>query len=164
MLSKKELKAEYDRKYRLLNKEKLQQKKREYNKSKAGREMQKRQREKTKLSGYRNEYCKKPEQREKEKHRRHIRENKLIDKFCIVCDSTKKIIDFEFWDISPDNRSYICKECEKQHQELYGCKTRNVVTAMVMRPYTNLTRRDIIIHPYLIEANKYLILLKKLVQ
>lgn len=155
-------KAIYDSEYRSKNAEKLKASKADYAKSEAGRQMQKRQRLKNKLSGYHNEYCRRPEQREKERLRRHIRENKLGDKFCIVCEKTKSILSFEHWSISPDNRSYLCKECEIEHQKEYGCKTKNVITAMVMRPYTNLTREDIVKHPYLVEANKFLILLKQL--
>lgn len=158
----KALKAEYDRLYRLKNKEKIKAKKVLYNQTIDGRAMQKRAREKRKE--YHKEYCRNPEQRQKEKVRRHIREKKLSLKHCIVCDNSKHIIDFSAWDISEDGRSYICKTCEHTHQIDLGCSTRNVLTAMVMRPYTNLTRRDLIKHPYLIEANKYLILLKQLTQ
>lgn len=158
----KQEKAEYDKAYRSLNKERIKERKRLYNESPAGRDMQKRARDKRKE--YHNEYCRKPEQRQKEKERRHIRENKIGSKHCIICDIIKPILDFEYWDISEDKRSYLCKECEKKHQEELGCKTRNVITAMVMRPYSNLNREDLVKHPYLIEANKYLILLKKLTQ
>lgn len=155
-------KAAYDSEYRSKNADTLKVKKSEYAKSQAGRKSQRKQRAKKKLSGYHNEYCRRPEQREKERLRRHIRENKLGEKFCIVCEKTKSILLFEHWSIRPDNRSYLCKECESEHQKEYGCKTKNVVTAMVMRPYTNLTREDIVKHPYLVEANKFLILLKQL--
>lgn len=156
----KEEKAEYDKKYRAKNKEKIRLRNQAYNKSEAGRAMQKRAREKRKE--YHVEYCRKPDQRVKEKLRRHIRENKLRPKLCIVCNEIKPIIYFECWTISEDNRSYLCKECENKHRHIYGCSTRNVLTAMVARRYTNLTRQDLIKHPYLIEANKFLILLKQL--
>lgn len=159
-MTPKEQKAEYDRKYRAANREKIKLRNKHYNESEAGRAMQKRSREK--LKKYHVEYCRKPEQREKEKIRRHVREKKLLPKFCIVCETTKPIIQFAAWDISKDGRSYLCKECENKHQKEYGCSTRNVITAMVMRPYTSLTREDLMEHPYLIEANKFLILLKKL--
>lgn len=158
----KEEKAEYDRQYRLKNKESIQLKKKLYNESTAGREMQKRARQKRKQEGYHNAYCRKPEQRQKERARRHIRENKLGSKLCIGCEETKQILEFEHWSISKDDRHYLCKECEKRHKIEFGCSTRNVITAMIMRPYTNLTRQDLIEHPYLIEANKFLILLKQL--
>lgn len=158
----KDEKSEYDREYRRLNKERLRVKKKLYAESESGRAMQKRQREKNKKSGYANNYNKQPEQREKERVRRHIREDKLGMKECIICEKTKSILEFEHWDVCPDKRSYLCKECEKHHQETLGCKTRNVITAMVGRPYTSLKRKDIAKYPYLIEANKYLILLKQL--
>ncbi len=55
MQNEKEKKRLYDIKYRRLNKEKINQRKREYNKTKAGREVQKRSREKTKLKHL--QYC-----------------------------------------------------------------------------------------------------------
>ena len=155
-----EEKAEYDKKYRERKKEELRLKKKLYNQSENGRAMQKRQREKRKE--YHLDYCRNPIQRQKEKLRRHIRENKLIPKFCIVCSKTKPIIEFEAWDICEDGRSYICKDCEKEHKKVLGCSTKNVITAIVMRRYSNLTRSDVVKHPYLVEANKFLILLKKL--
>lgn len=156
----KEEKAQYDRQYRAKNKEKIRLRNIAYNESEAGRAMQKRAREKRKQ--YHVEYCRRPEQRAKEKARRHIRENKLSPKYCIVCEKTKSIIEFSAWNISKDGRSYICRECEGRHKKELGCSTKNVLTAMVMRPYTNLSRYDLIEHPYLIEANKFLILLKQL--
>lgn len=156
----KEEKSEYDREYRIKNKERIRLRNKAYNESEAGRAMQKRSREKRKQ--YHNEYCRKPEQREKEKNRRHIRENKLKLKHCIGCSNTKPIICFESWSVSKDGRHYLCKDCENKHKKVYGCSTRNVITAMVMRPYTNLKREDLLNHPYLIEANKFLILLKQL--
>lgn len=158
----KEEKSAYDREYRLKNKEKIRLKKIAYNLSESGRAMQKRAREKRKSCH--NEYCRKPEQREKEKIRRHIRERKIGFKICIGCDTEKTFLDFEFWDISKDKRHYLCKECESKHKKIYGCSTRNVITSMVGRRYTTLNRRDIIEHPYLIEANKFLILLKQIVK
>lgn len=159
---KKRQKAQYDREYREKNREKIRLRKIAYNESPAGRAMQKRHRDKSKV--YHVEYCRKPEQRQREKHRRHIRENKLGEKHCIGCDKTKKILDFECYNVFPDKRLYLCRDCESEHRELLGCSTRNVMTAIVMRSYTNLTRYDIAKHPYLIEANKYLILLKQLVK
>ncbi len=158
----KEEKREYDIEYRLNNKGKISARNKLYCKSKSGREMQKRQREKNKESGYTNAYNKRPEQRKKEKKRRYIREGKLGLKECLICEIYKSIMDFEYWDICPDKRSYLCKKCERQHQKELGCTTRNVITAMVTRPYTSLKRKDIAKYPYLIEANKYLILLKKI--
>jgi len=162
---KKALKAEYDRLYRETNKQKIKEKKRLYNLSESGRATQKRLRVKRKENGKHAEYCRKPEQRLKEKHRRHIRENKLGKKFCIGCNETKKILDFECYTVFPDKRLYLCKECESKQLEELGCTTRGVMTSLVMRSRKmngTLTRKDISKYPYLIEANKFLILLKQL--
>lgn len=160
---KKRLKAEYDKEYRHKNREIIRLRNIIYNESEAGRLMQKRARIK-KGQAAQNEFCRKPEQRLKERHRRHIRENKLGEKLCIGCDSLKKILDFECWIVAPDKRHYLCKECENKSQSELGYSTRNCVTAIVMRTYTKLTRYDLLKYPYLIEANKYLILLKQLVK
>ncbi len=158
----KDEKKEYDRLYRLKNKERIAVRKKLYNESPAGREHQKTQREKKKKSGYTNEYNKRPEQRLKEKLRRYKREGKNGFKKCIACEEHKQLMEFESWTVAPDGRCHICNDCEAEQREVLGCSTRNVVTAMVMRPYTNLTRKDLCKHPYLIEANKYLILLKNI--
>lgn len=159
-------KAEYDREYRARKKAEIAEKKRIYAQSPAGRAMQKRQREKKKKNGYSNAYNAKPEQREKERFRRYKRqfgedwENKT--KVCLVCEERKFILDFRHATIFPDNRYYLCNDCETYQNENFGCTTKNTITAMVARPYTNLTRYDIAKHPYLIEANKFLILIKQL--
>jgi len=161
---KKEEKRLYDIEYRKKNKKLIAEKKKRYAKSDAGRAMQKRQREKKKKSGYFNSYNAKPEQREKERFRRYVRlygkDWRKKTKKCLVCDEIKIFLDFEHSPIFPDKRSYLCKDCEKFQNENYGCTTKNTITAMIMRPYTNLDRYDIAKHPYLIEANKFLILLK----
>lgn len=164
-IDKVEAKRLYDIEYRLKNKDKLKKTKREYAKSTNGRNGQKRQREIRKASGYANEYNKKPEQREKERFRRYVRlygeDWRENIKKCIVCENEKHFLEFEHAPNFPDERIHLCKECEKWQQENWGCNTRNVITAMVMRDYSNLTREDVSQHPYLIEANKLLILLKK---
>ena len=164
-IEKKEAKRLYDIEYRRKNKEKVKAKKKAYNESAAGRAMQKRQREKKKKSGYFNKYNSQPEQREKERHRRYKREFgadwEKETKECLVCKERKFILEFEHAPIFPDNRYYLCRECESYQNENYGCTTKNTITAMVMRPYTELTRWDIAKYPELIEANKFLILLKQ---
>lgn len=157
---KKALKAEYDRQYRAKNKELIRSKKKIYNQSESGRATQKRNREKQKE--YHKEYCRKPEQRSKERQRRYIREGKTDLKFCICCESNKPIIEFEFGEIFQDNRYYLCKECEIKSYEKTGLKTKGVIQAITTRSKYKLTRQDIAEHPYLIEANKYLISLKNL--
>lgn len=163
-MTAKELKAEYDRNYRLLNKEKLQQKAREYNQSKAGREMQKRQRQKNKESGYHNAFCRKPEQREKERQRRYIRLNQLENKFCIVCETNKPKIDFTASRIYEDGRMYLCKQCDKLHEKEFGVTTKSVIQVVVTGCDYKLSREDVAKYPYFIEAKKYSIILNKLIK
>ena len=162
----KEEKREYDKEYRRKNKESLTLKKKMFCESESGRAMQKRQREKNKKSGYTNDYNAQPEQRKKERYRRYKRlyGEDWIDKtkHCIGCNERKFFLEFEGYSFFPDGRNYLCKECESEQQKKYGYSTRGTMTAMVMRKYTSLTREDIAKHPYLIEANKYLILLKQL--
>lgn len=158
----KEEKREYDKLYRLKNKEKIKLKKQLYNLSESGRATQKRSREKRK--DYHNEYCRNPEQVLKAKKRRHIRENKTELKLCLCCEKNKPIIEFEFAEIFPDNRYYLCKDCEKKSFQLTGLTTKSVITAITTRSKYKLRRPDIAKHPYLIEANKYLISLKKIIK
>lgn len=162
----KEEKREYDKKYRDRNKELLKAKKRKYwheNKEaiKAKRRVRRDNDEARKRHA---EYCRHPEQRHKEKIRRYIREGKTGVKTCLKCQKSKGIMNFECWLIMPEKRHYLCKECEKQDYNELGISTRYVITAMVNRRYTRLKRKDIGNNPYLIEANKYLILLKRLTQ
>lgn len=160
----KQEKREYDKEYRLKNKEMLRLKKSNYyreNKQKILAK-QKEIKDNAEARAKHAEYCRRPEQREKEKIRRHIREGKTGVKQCLECLEHKNVLEFECWPICKDNRHYLCKKCEKKHQKELGCTTKGVVTAIVTRRYSNLTRRDIAEHPYLIEANKYLILLKQL--
>lgn len=165
-LTAKQQKAEYDKLYRAKNKDKIKARNKIYNESPTGREMQKRNRQK-KGQEYQNAFCRKPEQRAKERIRRHIRENKIGNKFCISCEQTKPILEFEAYTVFPDKRLYQCRDCEQKQKETLGCTTRGVMTAMRMRSVKmngTLTRKDIAKYPYLIEANKYLILLKQLVK
>ena len=163
MKTKKELKAEYDKEYRKRKSEEIKLKKKLYAQSEKGRAMQKRQREKRKE--YHNAYCRTPEQREKEKKRRHIRENKIDLKICIVCNKEKQIIEFENFPVFPDRRNYQCKECEHKQQKELGLTTRNVLQCFrsgLIKSKSKLKISDIVKYPYLIEANKYLLLLKQL--
>jgi hypothetical protein len=160
----KEEKREYDKEYRRKNKEKIRLKKFKYYQEnrKEIYTRQKARKDNDESRAKHAEYCRKPEQRAKEKERRHIREGKTGTKQCLDCLEHKNVLEFEHWSICEDDRHYLCKKCEKRHQKELGCTTRGVVTAILMRRYSNLTRRDIAKHPYLIEANKYLILLKQL--
>jgi len=163
----KEQKREYDREYRLKNKEKLKLQKSTYCKSEAGRLMQKKQRAKNKLSGYHNEFCRKPEQREKEKLRRYIRENKTQLKKCLLCNNEKQIIEFNSFPVFPDKRNYQCKECQYKQEADLGLTTRQVLGCIrsgLIKTESNLKISDIVKYPYLIEANKYLLSLKQLIK
>jgi len=159
-MTAKEIKAEYDRQYRLKNKERLRAKKQAYCESEAGRLMQKKQREKRKE--YHNEYCRKPEQRALEKVNRHKREGIFgKTKFCIVCEKTKPVLEFSGFLVYPDKRCHSCKECEAKHKKELGVTARSAIQAIVTLSDYKLTRRDIAKHPYLIESKKYLIYLNK---
>jgi len=163
-MTDKEKKAEYDKIYRLKNKESIKIKKALFAKSEAGRLIQKRQREK-RGQKYQNEYCKKPEQRQKERLRRYKRNGTLgVLKFCIVCESEKPILDFRGSRIYEDGRYHLCVGCELNHQKELGVTTKGIIQAIIVRCNYRLTRQDVAKHPYFIEANKYLITLKKLVQ
>lgn len=164
-MTDKEKKAEYDRLYRIRNKESIALKKKLYSESEAGRQMQKRQRVKNKISGYHNAFCRKPEQRAKEKINRHKRLGTFGKvKTCLICELEKPILDFQCYLVFPDKRNYLCRDCEQKQELELGIKTKNVIQAMVTRCDYRLSRKDVAKYPYLIEANKYLILLKKLVQ
>lgn len=167
---KKEIKKKYDKEYRRKNKALIDKKKKEYY-EKNKKEIYKRNRKKLDNDEHRKkhaEYCRKPDQRKKEKINRYKRiygnDWKEQTKFCISCNQDKHIFNFESFPVFPDGRRHICDECETYQNEKYGYSTRLTMTAMVMRRYTNLTREDIAKKPYLIEANKYLIMLKQLVK
>lgn len=161
-------KSIYDAQYRKDNIEKIKKRNKEYY-SKNKDSLYKKQREKQDNDEYRAkhaEYCRLFCQRYKERIRRYVRQYgtdwKTKTKFCISCEQEKHFMKFESMPVFPDGRRHICDECENEQKEKYGYTTRGTMTAMVMRRYTNLTRQDIAKHPYLIEANKYLILLKQL--
>jgi len=163
-LTAKEKKAEYDRIYRIKNLEKINANKKAYNESQAGRLMQKKSREK-RGQEKQNEYCKKPDQRQKERIRRYKINGTLgILKFCIVCESNKPILEFRGSRIYEDRRYHLCLSCESTHKKELGVTTKGIIQAIVTRCNYRLTRQDVAKHPYFIEANKYLITLKKLVQ
>lgn len=167
---KRKEKAEYDKKYKKKNSKRIQKNRSVYyekNKEKilqASRDYRNNDEYRKKHA----EYCRRPEQRAKEKINRRKRVYGIDydgkTKKCINCEQEKSFLDFQYASIFPDNRYHICRECEAEQQYKYGYSTKNAITAIVMRRYTNLTREDVAKHPYLIEANKYLILLKQLVQ
>lgn len=168
---KKKTKAEYDKKRREKLKEQIKAQKKEYYELNK-KEIYRKQRLRKDNDFYRAkhaEYCRRYDQRAKEKINRYKRvygENYLSDtKVCISCNEEKNLhLDFDKYNVFPDGRLHICSQCESLHKKAFGYSTRGTMTAMVMRRYTNLTREDIAKHPYLIEANKFLILLKQLVK
>lgn len=161
----------YDIQYREKNKENLKQKKKTYNESKAGREMQKRNRDKFKQSHL--EYCRTPEYKswKREYDQEHVFKTKygekewLKTKECINCNETKLVKNFAYSKFYPEGRLHICVQCEKKHQIEYGINTVYVVTAIVNTAHKHggkLTRKDIHKYPYFIESYKFNILLKRL--
>ena len=111
------------------------------------------------------EYCRRPDQRKKERRNRYKRRFgnnwNAKKKFCVACEKEKFILEFEHSPIFPDNRRHICNDCEDFQKKEYGYSTRLTLAAMKSRRYTNLMWEDFAKHPYLIEANKFLILLKR---
>ncbi|WP_299116869.1 hypothetical protein [uncultured Winogradskyella sp.] len=169
--SKEQLKEEkrlYDKKYRENNLEKLKAKKKAYYDANA-KEIYKRNRVKKDNDEARAkhaEYCRRPDQREKEKINRYKRvygeDWQIQTKFCISCEQTKHIFEFESFPSFPDGRRHICNECEKYQNDVLKYSTKAAMQTMVSRRYTKLTRWDISKHPYLIEAFKFSILLNKI--
>ncbi len=132
------------------NKEKILPKMRVYNKSRMASHVV---------------YCRQPEQREKERTRR--RKNKGLDKVkvCICCNHEKQFIDFESYLVFPDGRNYMCKQCEDVDVKELQITTREVlqtIRSALHKHESVLTIRDLTPYPYLIEAHKYLLLLKRL--
>lgn len=110
------------------------------------------------------EYCRRPDQREKEKLRNR-KKNGLTDlKICLCCGLEKQKIEFEAYLIFPDKRLYMCKECEDKDLTELNITTREVLQTIrsnLVKTKSVLNIKDIARYPYLIEANKYLLLLKR---
>ena len=169
-MTDKEAKRLYDIEYRRKNKELIRSKKKKYYESNKVEIISKQRIKKDNdISRAKHaEYCRQSSQREKERINRYIRVygKDWIDqsKYCISCNKNKHIFEFESYTVFPDGRRHICDYCENTQNKEYGYSTIGTMNAMVMRRYTNLTRYDIAKYPYLIEANKYLIMLKQLVK
>lgn len=164
---KRKEKSEYDKEYREKNKALIKLKKAAYTRSESGIKMQRKRRAKLKESGYHNEYCRKPEQRQKERERRYLKAGLNELKFCIVCMQHKPKISFTRGHIFKDGRYYLCRDCEIDSKHKTGLSTRSVIGVIHQRSWKlfgsdGLTRAEIAEHPYLIEANKYFISLKNL--
>lgn len=165
---KKKEKSDYDREYRKKNNDKIIKRRKEYYKNNK-KEIYKKERAKRDNDEYREkhaEYCRLFCQRYKERIRRYVRvygsDWRERTKFCISCNTEKHFMKFSAFSVFPDGRRHICNDCEEKQKKENGYTTRGTMTAMVSRRYTSLKREDIAKYPYLIEANKYLILLKQL--
>lgn len=163
MLTAKQKKAEYDRKRRAEKSEELKIKARLYNQSEAGRAMQKRARQKRKQ--YHNEYCRSKDQRKKERIRNRKKRGLTKLKVCLICNQEKEYIHFEAYKVFEDGRLYMCKDCEDKDQKDNGIIMRSllgVIRTNLLKTKSTLKVSDICKYPYLVEANKYLLLLKRL--
>lgn len=109
-------------------------------------------------------YCRQPSQREKERIRNRKKNGLTEIKKCLICNQEKQKIHFECYNIFPDKRLYMCMECEKNQEDELGISNRHniqCIRSALIKTKSNLTIRDIAKYPYLIEANKYLLLLKR---
>lgn len=162
-----EKKRLYDIEYRKKNLERITESKKRYYQENYEEiyAKQKRKRDNDESRKKHAEYCSGLEYRRKERIRRYIRlygENWQSNvKYCISCEKEKFMLEFEHSPIFPDNRRHICNDCEEYQNKIYGYSTRLTLAAMKSRRYTNLMWEDFAKHPYLIEANKFLILLKR---
>lgn len=156
-------KAEYDRRRREEKREELKIKNKLYNESPAGRATQKRARQKRKQ--YHNEYCRRSDQREKERLRNRKKYGLTETKVCLCCGEEKQKIEFESFPVFPDKRLYMCRSCEEKDIQGLNITIREVlatIRASLVKTESTLKIKDIVIYPYLIEAHKYLLLLKRI--
>lgn len=110
-------------------------------------------------------YCRQPEQREKERLRNRKKKGLTYIKNCLSCQNDKQLIDFESYPIFPDRRLYICKDCQTKEIAELGVSIREVMQSIrsnLVKTKSNLKVKDVAKYPYLIEAHKYLLLLKRL--
>ncbi|WP_298845548.1 hypothetical protein [uncultured Clostridium sp.] len=157
-------KAKYDDEYRKNNQKRIKQKKKEAFKKSYAENPDKYREQRKKRMPYHIEYCRQPKVRAKEKEARYRREGKNGTKKCLGCGKDKHVIEFQGYLIFPDKRHYICKECEAIQDKELDITTREVLQCIrsgLNKHQSNLTIRDFTPHPYLIEAHKYLLLLKR---
>lgn len=110
-------------------------------------------------------YCRLPKARAKEREARYRRLGQNKTKNCLCCKKDKRIIEFEHYPIFPDGRNYLCKECEALQAKELGVTTKEVLQCIrsgLHKHKSKLTIRDFTPYPYLIEAHKYSLLLKRL--
>lgn len=158
-------KAEYDREYRKKNAERLKIEKAEWFKKDYYANLEKYRKQRQQRMPYHVEYCRKPDQRTKERLRNRKKNGLTKVKACLCCGEEKELINFESYLIFPDNRLYMCKDCEENDLNELGITTREVLQCIRTGLYKTesvLTIRDYTPYPHLIEAHKYLLLLKRL--
>lgn len=158
-------KAEYDRQYRQKNSETIKIRKAEAFKKDYTANPEKYREQRQKRMPYHVKYCRKPDQREKERLRNRKKNGLTEIKNCLCCSYDKQKIEFESYLIFPDKRHYMCKSCEEKDFKELNITTREVLATIrtsLIKSKSILTVKDIAQHPYLIEANKYLLLLKRL--
>jgi len=158
-------KADYDKKYRYYNKEGIKIKKAEAFKKDYAENPEKYKEIRKKRMPEHIIYCRLPKARAKEREARYRRLGQDKTKKCLICHSQKRLIDFESYDVFQDKRNYMCKECEQNQFKELGIKVRDVLQCIrsgLVKQKSKLKIRDIAKYPYLIESNKYLLLLKRL--
>lgn len=158
-------KAEYDRLYREKNAERLKSEKQEYFKKDYAANPEKYREQRQNRMPYHIEYCRQPKARAKEREARYRRNGQNKTKSCLCCKKDKRIIDFSCYLVFPDNRNYLCKECESTQDKELCITTREVLQCIrtsLHKHQSTLTIRDYTMYPYLIEAHKYSLLLKRL--
>jgi hypothetical protein len=158
-------KAEYDREYRKKNLEALKIKKAEAFKKDYAANPEKYREIRKKRMPQHVIYCRLPKARSKEREARYRRNGQTKLKKCLICKEEKRIIRFTHYAIFPDNRHYMCRECETKQDEELNISTKEVLQCIrsnLHKHQSNLTIRDFTSYPYLIESHKYLLLLKRL--
>lgn len=158
-------KSEYDKKYRDKNIDTIKKRKAEAFKIDYANNPEKYREQRKKRMPNHVIYCRQPKARAKEREARYRRLGQTKLKQCFDCKQEKRIIEFENYDVFPDKRNYICKECDKKQNEEFGMTTRRllaVVRTALLKQRSILNVKDITPHPYMIEAYKYLLLLKQI--
>ena len=161
---KKLAKSEYDRLFRLKNKERDKPKKAAYHKKVYAENPEKFKQIRKAKQQWQNEYCRRKDQREKERLRNRAKNGLNQTKDCLICNENKQFVDFESYAIFQDGRHYMCKSCELKDIKELNIHTREVLQTLrsnLVKTKSNLKIRDMAKYPYLIEANKYLLLLKR---
>lgn len=158
-------KAEYDKIYREKNLERIKKAKSEAFKKDYADNPDKYREQRQKRMPQHIIYCRMPKHRAKEKEARYRRLGQTKNKECLICQTEKRIIEFVAYAVFPDGRNYICKACEDKEEKEMGISLREVLQTIrtaLHKHESSLTIRDYTPYPYLIEAHKYSLLLKRL--